>query len=212
LQQESGMPFAQVNGQNIYYEDTGGRGPAIVFSHGLLMDHTMFEPQIQALQGQYRCISWDERGHGQTADPEHCEAFSYYDSADDLAALLKYLGVEKAVLVGMSQGGYLSLRCALIHPDVVGALVLIDTQAMLEDPSRCRTTRRCSRPGWSMGCRMTWPPSWSTRFWARAGPGLRSGAPNGSRPRRSTWGRALRRWRCAMTSARAWPKSRCLRW
>ena len=89
------MPFAQVNGQNIYYEDTGGRGPAIVFSHGLLMDHTMFEPQIQALQGQYRCISWDERGHGQTADPEHCEAFSYYDSADDLAALLKYLGVEK---------------------------------------------------------------------------------------------------------------------
>ena len=96
------MPFAQVNGQNIYYEDTGGRGPAIVFSHGLLMDHTMFEPQIQALQGQYRCISWDERGHGQTADPEHCEAFSYYDSADDLAALLKYQGVEKAMLAGMS--------------------------------------------------------------------------------------------------------------
>ena len=128
------MPFAQVNGQNIYYEDTGGRGPAIVFSHGLLMDHTMFEPQIQALQGRYRCISWDERGHGQTADPEHCESFTYYDSADDLAALLKHLGVDNAVLVGMSQGGYLSLRCALIHPEVVGALVLIDTQAMLEDP------------------------------------------------------------------------------
>lgn len=128
------MPFAQVNGQNIYYEDTGGRGPALVFSHGLLMDHTMFEPQVQALQERYRCISWDERGHGQTADPEHCESFSYYDSADDLAALLKHLGVDKAVLVGMSQGGYLSLRCALIHPEVVGALVLIDTQAMLEDP------------------------------------------------------------------------------
>lgn len=130
------MPFAQVNGQNIYYEDTGGRGPALVFSHGLLMDHTMFEPQVQALQERYRCISWDERGHGQTADPEHCESFSYYDSADDLAALLKHLGVDKAVLVGMSQGGYLSLRCALIHPDVVGALVLIDTQAMLEDPEQ----------------------------------------------------------------------------
>lgn len=130
------MPFAPVNGQNIYYEDTGGRGPAIVFSHGLLMDHTMFAPQIEALQGQYRCISWDERGHGQTAEPEHCAAFSYYDSADDLAALLKHLGVEKAVLVGMSQGGYLSLRCALIHPDVVAALVLIDTQAMLEDPEK----------------------------------------------------------------------------
>ena len=130
------MPFAPVNGQNIYYEDTGGRGPAIVFSHGLLMDRSMFDPQIEALQAQFRCISWDERGHGQTADPDHCAPFTYYDSADDLAALLKFLGVEKAVLVGMSQGGYLSLRCALIHPDVVAALVLIDTQAMLEDPEQ----------------------------------------------------------------------------
>ncbi|MEX8194781.1 alpha/beta fold hydrolase [Comamonas guangdongensis] len=130
------MPFAPVNGQNLYYEDSGGRGPAIVFSHGLLMDHTMFAPQVQALQERFRCICWDERGHGRTADPDHCAPFSYYDSADDLAALLKYLGVERAVLVGMSQGGYLSLRCALIHPEVVGALVLIDTQAMLEDPEQ----------------------------------------------------------------------------
>ena len=53
------MPFAPVNGQNIYYEDTGGRGPVIVFSHGLLMDRSMFDPQIEALQGQFRCISWD---------------------------------------------------------------------------------------------------------------------------------------------------------
>ncbi|MBV8247752.1 MAG: alpha/beta hydrolase [Comamonas sp.] len=130
------MPFAPVNGQNLYYEDSGGRGPAIVFSHGLLMDHTMFASQVQALQERFRCICWDERGHGRTADPDHCAPFSYYDSADDLAALLKYLGVEQAVLVGMSQGGYLSLRCALIHPEVVGALVLIDTQAMLEDPEQ----------------------------------------------------------------------------
>ncbi|WP_280191325.1 alpha/beta fold hydrolase [Delftia sp. PS-11] len=130
------MPFASVNGQNLYYEDTGGRGPALVFSHGLLMDHTMFAPQVQALQGRFRCICWDERGHGQTADPQHCAPFDYYDSADDLAALLAHLGVKRAVLVGMSQGGYLSLRCALIHPQVVQALVLIDTQAMLEDPEQ----------------------------------------------------------------------------
>ena len=53
------MPIASVNGQNLYYEDTGGRGPVLVFSHGLLMDHTMFAPQVQALQGRFRCISWD---------------------------------------------------------------------------------------------------------------------------------------------------------
>jgi pimeloyl-ACP methyl ester carboxylesterase len=74
------MPIASVNGQNLYYEDTGGRGPVLVFSHGLLMDHTMFAPQVQALQGRFRCISWDERGHGQTADPLHCAPFDYYDS------------------------------------------------------------------------------------------------------------------------------------
>lgn len=130
------MPFAHVNGQKLYYEDTGGDGPAIIFSHGLLMDSSMFAPQVEALRSTWRCISWDERGHGQTADPAQCEPFSYYDSANDLAALLAHLGVQKAVLAGMSQGGYLSLRCALTHPDLVRALVLIDTQALQEDPAK----------------------------------------------------------------------------
>jgi pimeloyl-ACP methyl ester carboxylesterase len=127
------MPYAEVNGQRLYYEDTGGSGPALVFSHGLLMDQSMFAPQVAALKGRYRCISWDERGHGRTAG-DTLEPFSYYDSADDLAALLQHLGVRQAVLAGMSQGGYLSLRCALTHPRLVRALVLIDTQALPEDP------------------------------------------------------------------------------
>ena len=122
------MPIARVNGQAIAYEDTGGPGPAIVFSHGLMMDHTMFTPQVGALRGRWRCIAWDERGHGGTAG-DTLAPFSYYDSADDLAALLAHLGIERAVLAGMSQGGFLSLRCALTHPEIVRALVLIDTQA-----------------------------------------------------------------------------------
>lgn len=129
------MPFAQVNGQKLYFEDSGGAGPAIIFSHGLLMDSSMFAPQVAALKSRYRCIAWDERGHGQTASGV-CAPFSYYDSADDLAALLGHLGIKQAVLVGMSQGGYLSLRCALTHPEVVRALILIDTQAMTEDAAK----------------------------------------------------------------------------
>lgn len=129
------MPFAAVNGQNLYYEDTGGTDSAIIFSHGLMMDHEMFAPQVEALSGQYRCITWDERGHGQTAG-ETLAPFSYYDSADDLVALLDYLGVKEAVLVGMSQGGFLSLRCALTHPEFVKGLVLIDTQAGGELPDK----------------------------------------------------------------------------
>ena len=128
------MPIAAVNGQTIYYEDTGGSGPAIIFSHGLFMDHAMFAPQVEALKDRWRCITWDERGHAATAS-DTLEPFSYYDSADDLAALLQHLGIERAVLAGMSQGGFLSLRCALTHPQIVRALVLIDTQAGQEDPN-----------------------------------------------------------------------------
>jgi 3-oxoadipate enol-lactonase len=129
------MPYAQVNGQKLYYEDTGGSGPAVVFSHGLLMDQSMFAPQVAALKDRYRCISWDERGHGRTAG-DSLAPFTYYDSADDLAALLKHLGVERAVLAGMSQGGFLSLRCALTHPKIVRGLILLNTQAGLEDPAK----------------------------------------------------------------------------
>jgi len=128
------MPIAAVNGQKIYYEDIGGAGPAVVFSHGLFMDHEMFAPQVEALKSKYRCISWDERGHAGTAS-ETLEPFTYYDSADDLAALLAHLGVKRAVLAGMSQGGFLSLRCALTHPEIVRALILIDTQSGQEDPA-----------------------------------------------------------------------------
>lgn len=127
------MPIAEVNGQKLYYEDTGGSGPPVIFSHGLFMDHEMFAPQVEALKGRYRVITWDERGHGGTSGPE-LKPFTYYDSADDLAALLKHLGIEKAVLAGMSQGGFLSLRAALTHPEIVKALILIDTQAGQEDP------------------------------------------------------------------------------
>ena len=128
------MPIAEVNGQRIYYEDTGGSGPPVVFSHGLFMDHGMFAPQVEALKDRYRCITWDERGHAGTAS-DTLPAFTYYDSADDLAALLAHLGIERAVLAGMSQGGFLSLRCALTHPQIVRALILIDTQAGQEDPA-----------------------------------------------------------------------------
>src|SRR3984957_9836236 len=128
------MAIAEVNGQRLYYEDTGGPGPAVIFSHGLFMDHEMFAPQVAALKDRYRCITWDERGHAGTAS-DTLEPFTYYDSADDLAALLAHLGIKKAVLAGMSQGGFLSLRCALAHPEIVRALILMDTQSGQEDPA-----------------------------------------------------------------------------
>lgn len=128
------MPHADVNGQRLYYEDTAGDGPVVVFSHGLFMDHTMFADQVEALRGTYRCVSWDERGHGQTETTP--EPFTYWDSASDLLGLLDHLGIDAAVLAGMSQGGYLSLRATLTAPERVRALVLMDTQERTEDAEK----------------------------------------------------------------------------
>ncbi len=75
------MPYADVNDQRIYFEDTRGDGPSVILGHRFLMDHTMFAPQVEALVGDYRVITWDERGFGQTE--RDGKPFSYWDSASD---------------------------------------------------------------------------------------------------------------------------------
>jgi len=131
------MAFFEHAGARIFYEDTGGDGPPILWSHGFLMDHTMFDAQVAGLDG-FRHVRWDERGFGRT---ESSEPFSYWDSAEDAIALLDHLNIDQAVFAGMSQGGFLSLRAALAHPDRVRALVLIDTQSGTEDPETLESYR-----------------------------------------------------------------------
>jgi pimeloyl-ACP methyl ester carboxylesterase len=126
------MPYADVNGQRIFYEDSGGSGRPVILAHGFLMDQSMFDPQVAALAPEMRLIRWDERGFGRTEFDG--KPFTYWDSADDCIGLLDHLGIEKAVVGGMSQGGFLSLRAALRHPDRVKALVLIDTQGGVDSP------------------------------------------------------------------------------
>ena len=126
------MKTANVNGITLAFEDSGGSGPAVILSHGFLMDHSMFDAQVAALKNSYRVITWDERGFGGT----RAEAdFTYWDSANDVLALMDHLNIASAVVGGMSQGGFLSLRVALTAPERVKALILIDTQAGTEDPA-----------------------------------------------------------------------------
>jgi len=124
------MATVTVNDTPIRYEDSGGDGPAVLFSHGFMMDHTMFDSQVEALSSEYRCIRWDERGFGDTPSNG---PFTYWDSADDAVAVLDACEVDQAVFVGMSQGGFLSIRAALAHPDRARALVLIDSCADVDD-------------------------------------------------------------------------------
>lgn len=130
----SAMPTAELRGQRIHYEDSGGTGMPVVLGHGFLMDGDMFLPQVRALAPRYRVITWDARGHGRTKATE--DPFTYWDLARDLASLLDHLGVERAVVGGMSQGGFVALRFALEYPDRVRGLVLIDTQSGQEDPEK----------------------------------------------------------------------------
>jgi 3-oxoadipate enol-lactonase len=116
----------------LWFEDTGGDGPAVVFSHGFLMDHDMFADNIAALVPAYRCVSWDQRGFGRTGPVD--VPFTYWDSARDLLGLLDHLGIERATLAGMSQGGFIAMRAALLAPDRVAALVLIDTRSGIDSP------------------------------------------------------------------------------
>lgn len=118
------------SGPTLHYTDSGGTGPVLMFSHGFLLDGRMFDAQVAALSNDYRCITWDARGHGDTTYDG--APFTYWDTARDLLALLDHLGIDRAVLIGMSQGGFASLRAALIDPRRIRALVLIDSQGGTE--------------------------------------------------------------------------------
>jgi 3-oxoadipate enol-lactonase len=131
------MPLHKINGQWINYEDTGGTIGPIVLAHDLLMDHEMFAPQIEARLPGSRIITWDARCHGQTETTD--DPFSLWDLADDLRGLLDHLGIERAVVGGMGQGGSVALRFALKHPQRVAGLILLDTQAGAEEPEKVAT-------------------------------------------------------------------------
>ena len=73
----------------------------------------MFEAQVEALGGDYRCVTWDERGPGEAAASA---PFTYWDWADDALALLDHLGIEQATFAGMSQSGFLSCARSELTP------------------------------------------------------------------------------------------------
>lgn len=117
------------DGQRIFYTDSGASGLAVILAHGFLMDRTMFEPVHQAIGADYRLITWDARSFGESG--WNGKPYSCWDSAADMIALLDHLGVKKAVIGGMSQGGYSSMRVALRWPERVRGLVLLSTMGTL---------------------------------------------------------------------------------
>ena len=120
------MAKARMNGIEIDYQDTG-RGRPILLTHGHLSGRTAWDGQHRALADRYRVISWDIRGHGQTDTPDDPAQYSLPLTVADIHALLGHLGIERAVIGGLSLGGYVTLAFYLAHPEMVEALVICDS-------------------------------------------------------------------------------------
>ncbi|WP_165497083.1 alpha/beta hydrolase [Rhodococcus sp. ABRD24] len=120
------MPYIETEGGSVYYEDSGGDGPVIIVSHGFLMDHRMFDAQVEELS-DYRWIRWDTRHHGRSRTA--ATSYSYWDQARDGLSILEHLNIEEAVFGGHSQGGFIALRMALLSPKACSGLMLFGTAA-----------------------------------------------------------------------------------
>jgi pimeloyl-ACP methyl ester carboxylesterase len=112
--------YADVNGINLYYETVGSGRPMILL-HGGLGSGEMFGPILPTLAGHHQVIVVDLQGHGRTADIDR--PIDVRLMADDVAALIDHLGLEKPDVVGYSLGGGVALQVAVHHPDKVGRLV-----------------------------------------------------------------------------------------
>lgn len=111
--------FASANGAQIYYEIAGG-GPAVVLVHAGIADNHMWDDQFDVFAKDHMVLRYDLRGYGQTAPVE-----GEFSQHEDLRALLDFLGVERAALVGCSKGGTVAMDLALTYPQRVAALVMV---------------------------------------------------------------------------------------
>jgi pimeloyl-ACP methyl ester carboxylesterase len=120
------MPKIDRDGVKIHYE-VHGDGPPLILSHGYSSTSAMWKGQVEALSKHYRLVLWDMRGHGQSDYPDDPAAYSEALTVGDIAALLDEVGAEKAIVGGLSLGGYMSLAFYRAHPERVAALLIIDT-------------------------------------------------------------------------------------
>ncbi len=118
------MPYARVNGVDIYYE-VMGEGEPIVLLNGIFMNTKSWFNQYVILSRKYRVILHDFRGQWKSGKPRDRNSYSIETHAEDLRELLDYLNIEKVHLVGTSYGGEVALKFAVKYPDYVKDLIVI---------------------------------------------------------------------------------------
>ena len=129
--------IALVDNASIAFDDVGSGFP-VVFLHAFPLNRTMWDPQVSALVAECRCIAIDTRGAG---DSPPTSPYSVDRFADDVVGVLDTLQIERAVIVGLSIGGYTSFALWRRHRERIRALVLADTRAGADTPEQAERRR-----------------------------------------------------------------------
>lgn len=117
------MAYAQSDGAKLYIEDTG-RGYPVIFIHEFGADHRQWESQVRCFSRHYRCITVNARGYPPSEVPDDEDLYDHVHQAEDIGAVMRYLKLDKAHIVGLSMGAYATLNFGLRHPDMASALVV----------------------------------------------------------------------------------------
>jgi 3-oxoadipate enol-lactonase len=126
------MAFMEQSGFRLYYEDTGGPGPAVLFLHGAGGNHLSWWQQVPVFAEEYRCISVDQRGFGQS--PDVAGGPGPEGLAPDAIALLDHLGIARVAAVAQSMGGWAAVGAAVRAPGRFWAIALANTVGNLTCP------------------------------------------------------------------------------
>ena len=117
------MPFADVGGVKLFYEETG-QGAPLIFVHEFAGDYQSWHLQVRFFARRYRTIAYNARGYPPSDAPEDPTAYSQDQAADDIRGLLDPLGIRKAHICGLSMGGYATLHFGLRYPERALSLVV----------------------------------------------------------------------------------------
>ena len=121
------------NNIKVSFYDLGAKdAPAIIFIHGFPFNKSMWVRQMEAFKDNYRVIAYDIRGYGHSDDKSQDSSIELFER--DLICLMDAIRLDKAILCGLSMGGYIALRAISSHPDRFEALVLCDTSCMADTP------------------------------------------------------------------------------
>jgi len=119
------MPYATTSdGVRLYYEEAG-KGTPIVFVHEFADDLYSWEPQVRFFSRRYRCIAYNARGYPPSDVPASRAKYSQAIATDDIAAVMRHLGLRKAHIIGCSMGGFATVHFGLRHARLALSLTAI---------------------------------------------------------------------------------------